>query len=425
MPIGTSDGQVYKDDLDEARNLFLSSQQQAPGEPSAKITVTKLTPSEEAPVDTRSQELGIPPSIPIEADEEQPAPEPPVPEDFDSPENIAAQRVRRSVMNRSEGKLTAIHEAVGRIPIETIKRMKYLTEGAMRLQPGESLIDHPELVNAGASVAFDLLGIGLATMPFKTGLGLFGGRMSKRAVNFATDLESKGASTHTIKEMSGLERGADSMWRREFSDASAKLDVSKFKTSSDAEGTFKVNRLGEVLKHDELFKIYPEASNITTVIVPTIKYNPKALGLIDSSTNTIYLKGGLSKSQTTETLLHEIQHWIQNKEGFSFLSKEMLSKEFIHKFEGELVVSEIGIKTSEDLLKAIKENFKGYPDGTKEKVIAWANKKLTETGYETYRRLASEVEARNVETRMSLTPKSIKQVTGESTEDVPRSNQIR
>ena len=71
--------------------------------------------------------------------------------------------------------------------------------------------------------------------------------------------------------------------------------------------------LSEIVDFPELFKEYPEAKNIP------IEHLPPHLGygMFDAVTGTIYIRAG-DKNEVLPTLMHEVQHWVQNHEGFPF-----------------------------------------------------------------------------------------------------------
>lgn len=202
--------------------------------------------------------------------------------------------------------------------------------------------------------------------------GMFGGRFSKAALEIATKMEAKGFSSLSIKEMTGLEKGAEGKWRREFSDAASKLDISK---------ASKNPTLGEILDHPELYKAYPEAKDIAISLVKDLKDagGNEANAMFSPSLNWIRLRSGRTTEEMKSSVMHELQHWVQKTEGFALDSPYDFSKEFREAQGGD---------------------------------------------FETYSRLASEVEARNTQRRLNLSPKDRKLSTGEMTEDVDRIKQI-
>lgn len=206
-------------------------------------------------------------------------------------------------------------------------------------------------------------------------MGLFGGRFTPAAKSLAEAMEAKGFSEPSIKYMSGLERGSEGMWRLEMNDS-----ASVFK------GVNGIKPLGQVLEHDQLFKRYPEARDIP-IALGSDKMMEKNRAYFDADIGMIVLKKSLSKEVQHSSLLHEIQHWIQQKEGFSFGSADFLNSEEKKQFL--------------DLIGNPKN-----PD------------------YQMYKHMASEVEARNVQKRMNMSPSQTGQTLGKETEDVDRLKQM-
>jgi len=78
--------------------------------------------------------------------------------------------------------------------------------------------------------------------------------------------------------------------------------------------------LGELIEHNELFKRYPKFKDDITVKFTTKSYIGGEGMLVDTGggTFTIYVRrNGLTKEKLKETLVHEVQHAIQDTEGFA------------------------------------------------------------------------------------------------------------
>jgi len=113
----------------------------------------------------------------------------------------------------------------------------------------------------------------------------------------AAEMEAAGIPPQTIWRETGNWRAPDGQWRQEISDVGAKF-------SPDP----KAQVLGDVLKHPDLFKAYPEAQSIKVREGSEAAYFP-ALGFGDPE---IALGRRPEKSST----LHEVTHSIQEREGF-------------------------------------------------------------------------------------------------------------
>ena len=71
--------------------------------------------------------------------------------------------------------------------------------------------------------------------------------------------------------------------------------------------------LSEIVDFPELFQEYPQARNIRVENLPP----HKGYGMFDPVTETIYIRAG-DKEDVLPVLMHEVQHWVQNHEGFPF-----------------------------------------------------------------------------------------------------------
>ena len=184
----------------------------------------------------------------------------------------------------------------------------------------------------------------------------------------AKAMDNSGADAETIRKQTGWFKGADSKWRFEISDKDAKInsgvlenissldnlyakreqllsDIKAFekerKTNAEAyldgylddliskryDEIEKIDydishgyvsdpetTLGELLKHDKLYAAYPSLKNMT-VKLRTSK--DLSNGGYSRKENTIYLDSRLDENEIKSTLMHEIQHVIQDKENFS------------------------------------------------------------------------------------------------------------
>lgn len=123
----------------------------------------------------------------------------------------------------------------------------------------------------------------------------------------ASQMAKKGATPQEIWKTTGTVKGPDGQWRQEISDK--KVSYQKdFEQSppGQAINTF----VGDAIEHPELFKAYPQSPNIALGMYPSAanaSYQPAANKIV------IPNRGESGKS----SLLHEIQHAIQEREGFA------------------------------------------------------------------------------------------------------------
>lgn len=133
----------------------------------------------------------------------------------------------------------------------------------------------------------------------------------------AEKLLTEGVDSETIRQETGWFKGYDGMWRYEVNDS--EMEITKNLTSPmfskyvDGDPL----KLDDVIKHDALFEAYPELRDTTVRLKRTLGKN--IVGSYDAKSDTLYVSGSiyLSNDMVKEMLIHEIQHKIQNIEGFS------------------------------------------------------------------------------------------------------------
>lgn len=307
-------------------------------------------------------------------------------------------------------------------------------------------------------------------------------------LSVAREMEDAGKDAKTIKIATGWERGADGKWRYETADFEyhpkgdarrndkykesewyKELNVLEEKlfngeTLTDGETkrfdelSARVNSirdndknteriyLDDYVKDDELFKAYPELkqTKIDFVDLPNEEYSAK----YNEEENRITVNQAKSIDDKS-AIAHEVQHAIQHIEGFA---------------QGSNVDNYNSAPTSENVINDIIDATDGHIldgggfDNTPEGIFNALNRKTTygtilrdysselddianKYGYETifdlvndidkfksrvemYLSEAGEVEARNVEARINMTPEERRQSLASETEDVAREDQL-
>ncbi len=180
----------------------------------------------------------------------------------------------------------------------------------------------------------------------------YAGREAKtsdiKTLEAAIRLEDVGKTTsEEIRQQTGWFRGMDGKWRFEISDRDIEIDTTgKFHTNPDVrrymelfdkvfvnmnaseeEATelrgldknlkgvsFEPRTLGELIKHDKLFAAYPQLKEISVHFADIDER-----GIYDPISKILVLQSKLKldKSKLEKTLIHEIQHAIQDIEGFA------------------------------------------------------------------------------------------------------------
>lgn len=107
--------------------------------------------------------------------------------------------------------------------------------------------------------------------------------------------------------------GVDKIERANIDDRDAKFfgDLNKIPDNS-------FRRLGDLFAHEKLYALYPEAKSITVRPMPAniIKAQGDTVrAAFDPANNVMYLKKGLTPEQIESSVVHELNHFVQKREG--------------------------------------------------------------------------------------------------------------
>lgn len=256
----------------------------------------------------------------------------------------------------------------------------------------------------------------------------------------ARDMETVGKDAKTIRLATGWEKGKDGKWRYEIEDYIQSVsDV--YDLQGKSKGEVIVN--ADTLVSKELNKLYPQLKDVSVKINIDSKNDNQGSYETVTINNQKQLKYNQITVNATDVakaqsiLLHEIQHAIQGIEGFAkggspenalnILRAELIDAvKNIPKYKELTEKRETLIKQgksifSEEVSQVEKQRdvFLMFYAAMQTKSGRWSEAK-----FNAYQRLAGEVEARNVETRMGMTPEQRRATTLQETEDVAREEQI-
>lgn len=255
-------------------------------------------------------------------------------------------------------------------------------------------------------------------------------------LSVARKMEEEKKDAKAIKAATGWERGADGKWRYEMPDVvlrDPKEWVNK-KTLTLSDIVEKPNDLFK--EYPELFDAYPELKDMKI-----LKGRAKSGGVFYNNAITLNLGDireaikydldthyKLANNSLKKTLVHEIQHYVQEQEGFAqggnsemIVDKNALDAIAKLRAEKDAVAKEFYAMSPAEQQKRKYEINNRYNDLTKQ---IERLEKSSRIGYDGYKRLAGEVEARNVSARLNMTPEERRKTLAESTEDVARKDQI-
>lgn len=148
-----------------------------------------------------------------------------------------------------------------------------------------------------------------------TAAGIGARSADSAALRRAEALEKSGTDNETIRQETGWYRGMDGRWRFEIDDSKIKL---RYEASAEngREMIPNYTTLGNLIDAPELFAAYPDMRNMDVVFQDL---NDGAYGAYNRQFDSIDLSRKLKSSQydLLDTLTHEIQHAVQNREGFT------------------------------------------------------------------------------------------------------------
>lgn len=241
----------------------------------------------------------------------------------------------------------------------------------------------------------------------------------------AREMETAGKEAKAIKLATGWERGADGKWRYETPD---ELDF-----NLKAEG----NKLMDYLNAPELYAAYPELKDAKFEWFT----DASAYGEYDGQSNTLRLNSRYALERGKSTLAHEIQHAIQEIEGFARGGNPRVAGKVVRENLPERHARAYGIVHSYgDMSLEQAREWANNPDaeliGEAEPLrslladvdagmVKWEDiPKWFSSDLENYESLAGEVESRNVQERLGMSPEERRNKLAEETEDVRRKDQI-
>lgn len=284
-------------------------------------------------------------------------------------------------------------------------------------------------------------------------------------LDVAKQMEEAKKDAKIIKMATGWEKGVDGKWRYEMPDA-------KIKDTMDVGGGHIVKRyeddmlwnggkLSKVIDAPELFKAYPQLKDVR-IETDAIMNDMPSNGEYNPQTKTITIHADELK-YLNSILNHEIQHVIQHEEGFAHGgTPEQVERDFnaakaewkarSYAFELEEKAKEMGgeynqsevekaliqeykdmdmpefIPDKETRIKGFNYFARGYADRSMDDAIKRFRldrfQRTDFDSYQEYRKLAGEVESRNVEKRLGMTDEERRNSLASETEDVNRDEQI-
>jgi len=293
------------------------------------------------------------------------------------------------------------------------------------------------------------------------------------AMQTAQERIKSGDDAETVRNETGWFKGVDGKMRFEINDKDAKMIVKQgdyvdIDAKKNEAGTWGVVKLGALLDHPALFAAYPALKDMDVTLksyggggghygtdgsiilngaiakrpvatatdgpFPVSKADADAINAEEAKLGDWRLK---DKGATLSVLLHEIQHGIQHIEGFASGGNEKLAitlnlddvtKHSIALNTVNKVAAEYGYTLTNQQKTRLAKQVALFEDAN-DSVVADIQRDAGLTDLEianffrsdpmeVYRRIAGEVESRNVQTRQNLTDEQRREHPPESTADV-------
>jgi hypothetical protein len=362
-------------------------------------------------------------------------------DDVDESEQLEGQGNRPAVDNVEPGvEQNKDNKQKGKVDPRLLATGAVVGGGAIAgsMMPGDK--EKNALVGSIAGLATSALfwggDVGASGERLKQG-GMFVGPKSRvwkeAGPKMAEAMEKIGKSPDEITLATGLHRNKAGQWTKEISDKDMSFVPTDHPNWERAEK--EPIPLSTVMNHDKLDAAYPGLSDEVKIkIDPSL--GPKKLGSFDIKNNTIILRdvpkpGDTSKTSARSVIAHELQHAIQEIEGFPTGSNVQFQKEKLS------VVRQYLEKRNEDIYQQIQkaQNDGTYKDKLKDlerkydqvqdQLIGnYARSSMDESAKLDYVRQAGEVQARNTQNRLNMTEEERATKTPRTTEDVRRDAQI-
>ena len=136
---------------------------------------------------------------------------------------------------------------------------------------------------------------------------------NRSALQKAVEMRNQEKSNEEIRKETGWFIGMDGKWRFEISDADIRFDA-----EGDLQGKNKndVKSLADYISHDKLFEAYPDLAEVPVYFaeIQNGSYGSYSRGLDEITLNRSLLE---DPKELLDTLVHEVQHAIQERERFA------------------------------------------------------------------------------------------------------------
>lgn len=231
------------------------------------------------------------------------------------------------------------------------------------------------------------------------------------ALSRAQQMQKAGATADDIWRETGWFNQHGS-WKYEIDDSASGVNL----PDDNVSGVW--SNYSTAIDHPKAFSAYPDMGS------NRIRFDPRSpdSGIITRpSPNSLDQKFdtdiGMQVNNVRSSALHEMQHNVQNREGF----EPGASPTYFY-IMGNTPLS---VEESTNVMR-LNKMMERTPKGSPEYKDLFSRREdiLMESAYREYTRMAGEVEARNVQTRMNMSPERRRAMPPWTTQDVPDEDQI-
>lgn len=228
----------------------------------------------------------------------------------------------------------------------------------------------------------------------------------------AAQLLKSGKSENEVWKQIGVGKAPDGEWRKEISDKTSKYDpesLADLRALDDFDYMKHAQPLGGTLEHEQLYKMYPELSDMPVHFMPAERMKG-ASGAYSPKHDRMTLSDQLTPERARSVALHEIQHAIQEREGFAVGGNQRdfakIAYEANQRIDGLNNQMRDVVKQMDNpsISKNDKEALRSqYEDLINERMSLVKNAQIDPM--EAYGNLMGEAEARLTQRRMDLGPR--------------------
>lgn len=171
----------------------------------------------------------------------------------------------------------------------------------------------------------------------------------EQGLNRAKQMQKTGTDNENIRQNTGWFQDRNGDWKFEISDKNMKIkDNIQLKENTNY-------KLGDIIEHNTLFTMYPNFKNIDINFKDLKNVN----GFYDKKQKSITINNKIINSgiNLEKTIIHELQHSIQNEEGFENGTTSRLSRKRYYENLGE-------IEATDTAQRFLREKYENSSDST-------------------------------------------------------------